>query len=251
MIAIVPLAGPDFDHPALPTLKPMLPIDGVPLVERAIASRRWWRSGELKPSDIIFVLRRTGRTDAFARHLAETYPGCRMVILSDLTQGALLSVLAGAAVVQDLAAPLVIDLIDVLYDSATDLRVDEQFSRPDGPDAIVPVFPSADPAYSYAAIDSGHRAGTRIRRTAEKEVISGWASAGTYIFRNTAVFLAAAGCALVRREANPVNGAWFVCPVINDLIALGYEARIEKVRLVESVSVRLKEMMQPRTAVPA
>lgn len=229
MICVVPLAGPDF-HDARTGVKALTPIDGRPLVRRAIESRPWWRDGALTSERLVFVLRETPQSPDVRDQLADWYPGCRIATVSALTGGALLSALAGLSLVTTWREPMVIDLIDVLFES--DLDGAGRFAADPGLGALAPVFVSDDAAYSYLALDE---AGW-VARAAEKQVISPHASAGCYLFRDAPTFLSAAAHSLRHAEALAWKDALFVCPALNGVIAQGQRVAIEPVREVIAVS---------------
>lgn len=160
MNCIVPLAGPDFFQPSY-GLKPLYNVDGEPLLLRALKSRAWYRSGRLLDPSLVFVLRRIQEAEQFASQLATWFPGSRTVWLSDPSRGALLSALAGSALVERPAAPVVIDLVDVLFDC--DERLFDRCGK--GISAVLPWFQSDDPVFSYAEIAAD---GVSVLRTAEK-----------------------------------------------------------------------------------
>lgn len=215
MLCIVPLAGPDFHDPAY-GVKPFVRVGEETLIEATLGRRAWLRNGQLTPSEIVFVLRNTAYTADAAARLAQMFAGSRFVHLSDGTGGALLSALAGACFAQG-DAPLVVDLADLAFD--TDEGASRRILSPLA-DGFIPWFRSSDPAYSYLRFD-----GDRVIETAEKRVISGFASAGVYAFATASHFLrAAAGC-LSDPGVYQVNGALFLCPAFNVLIGQG--ARIE------------------------
>jgi hypothetical protein len=228
MKAIIPLAGPDFVHP-VHGIKPLWRVDGEPLIKRAITSRPWWQRGLLKPADMVFVLRRCDEAEALSHNLDEWFPGSQRVWLSGLSGGALLSVLAGTALLGTDDAPLCIDLVDLLFDSADPMV--GHFATPNV-GGVAPWFESAEPCYSYFALDdAGH-----VTRAVEKKVISSHASAGTYFFRNTTTFLEAAGHSLRNPSAVAYKGVMFVCPAMNGVIAHGQTVQAVPVTNVRSIS---------------
>lgn len=68
-----------------------------------------------------------------------------------LTQGALLSALAGAAAVPTLDGPLIIDLADIIYSTTAD--PEQLFAEAAGLGAIVPYFMADDPCYSFLRLE--------------------------------------------------------------------------------------------------
>jgi hypothetical protein len=222
---VVPLAGPDFIHPRF-GVRPLFPVEGEPLILRALGGRPWIASGEVRGSDLIFVLRDLAEAAGVRALLADRYPGCRFVALSALTGGALLSAMAGAALVAD-GRRLCIDLVDILFDWPDWTPAAAWPERLGG---LAPVFASDDPAYSYLDLEDG-----RMLRAAEKQVISAHASAGVYLFRDLGVFTAAAAHSLAHRETLAHKGVLFVCPALNGVAAQGLEVRAAPVGGVRPV----------------
>lgn len=228
MFCIVPLAGPDFVHPTL-GIKSLMPIDGEALLRRVITSRPWWRSGDLKSENLIFVLRDLPETTQVISCINDWFPGAQKVILSSLTGGALMSALAGVSLVKDLAAPLCIDLVDIIYETE-ELMVDRFESDEVG--AVVSYFSSQESCYSYFEINGEGL----VIRAVEKQVISDHASAGTYFFRDAATYLKAVAFSLENITELSVNGVLFVCPAINYLMSVGEQVLPIRVSQVKSVS---------------
>lgn len=228
MISIVPLAGPDFVHPTL-GIKPLMLLDGEPLLRRVITSRSWWQSGYLQSENMIFVLRDLPETTQVISCINDWFPGAQKVILSSLTCGALMSALAGVSLVKDLAAPLCIDLVDIIYETQ-ELMVDKFQSDEVG--GVVPYFFSQESCYSYFEINSQGL----VTKAVEKQVISAQASAGTYFFRDTATYLNAVAFSLCHQQDLSVGGILFVCPAINYMVSAGQKIIPIAVSNVESVS---------------
>nr|AGU12316.1 hypothetical protein [uncultured organism] len=211
MKCIIPLAGPDLwteKH----GLRPLVDVNGTPLLEAALRPRAW--AGRLAPDDHIFVLRETtGHADLVA-FLRDGWPGCRIVTLSHLSGGALFSCLAAMALVAADEA-LIIDLADVLF---ADGPADPSALFAEAAcGAIVPVFPSDEPCYSYLKMRDG-----QVSEAREKQVISDNASAGVYMFRSVEIFLRAAAHSIAHRDDLAHKGSLFICPMINGVIADGH-----------------------------
>jgi hypothetical protein len=229
MHCVVPLAGPQLTHPAYGLIA-KYPVEGAPLLRRTIETRRWWKDGRLTAQDLIFVLREGAELRELRAAVTDWYPGCRIVVLSHLTRGALLSALAGTSVVTALDEPLIIDLADILYDTDADI---EACFDDSSVGAIATWFEANDSCYSYFTLGPDGC----VTSAAEKKVISNHASAGTYIFRTASHFIAAAGRSLVdSRDELTVGNALFVCPVLNSIVRQGLKVLALKARNVRSVS---------------
>ncbi len=230
MNVIVPLAGPDFVHPAY-GVRPLFDVNGQPLILAALESRPWVRSGEVSGQDLVFVFRDLPQVAQVRPVLERRFPGYRSVALSEGTGGALLSALAGAALVAD-HRPVCVDLVDILYDWIDWPGV--SLWR-EGLGGVAPSFTSDDPAYSYFEMD-----GERVVRAAEKVVISDRASAGTYMFRDLGVLLSAAGHSFANRATLAHRDILFVCPAMNGVLAHGLDVAAPPVSGVRSVSKLFK-----------
>ncbi|MES1201243.1 MAG: hypothetical protein ABUS57_07310 [Pseudomonadota bacterium] len=226
MKGIVPLAGPDFER--ADGVKATLPVDGEPLLRRAL-DRRAWR-GALRNEDFVFVLRDSPRSRAFAEtDLAAWYPGARRVYLSTSTQGAAFSTLAGLSLIAHHDEPISIDLADILFTGGG--AAIDAFAAPNVGGAAL-VFTSQDPRYSYLRRD----ATGRIVEAAEKRVISDEASAGVYFFRSPDVLLQSIAHSLRARATLTFNGLFYVCPLFNGVLDQGLDVvgvRVEGVRDVK------------------
>jgi len=228
------LAGPDFYDPEY-GVKPFVRIGSETLIEATLGRRAWLRSGDLKSSEIVFVLRSTSHTADAAERLSGLFPGARFVHLSHGTGGALLSAVAGASFAEGKGA-CIVDLADLAFEASDD--VSRRVLGCQTADGFIPWFGSSDPAYSYLRFD-----GDRVVETAEKRVISRLASAGVYSFATVSHFLrAAAGC-LADPQGYAVRGSLFLCPAYNVLISQGCRIEGGEVRDVKAYS---KQFHAPR-----
>jgi hypothetical protein len=230
MICVVPLAGPDVVHERL-GIKALMDIGGRPLVETALTSRPWWRDGLLSAEGLIFVLRRDiDASNQIEEVLRGRFPGARFAWLSGLSGGAIYSALAATALVADASAPLCVDLVDILYES--DAPLADRFVVDPELAGLVPWFPSSEACYSYVRMD----ATGRVWEAVEKRVISTHASAGTYLFRDTATWLDAAAWSVRHRDEVAVKNTLFVCPSFMGLIVGGRKVLGCEVRNAKPIS---------------
>ncbi|MCK4546001.1 MAG: hypothetical protein KAW17_01045 [Candidatus Eisenbacteria sp.] len=138
-----------------------------------------------------------------------------MVVLNGYTDGAVctvlevLSRLEGEFLPED---PLLVHLADVAFRANLECAI---ANLPPHWSGAIPAFPSDNPGFSYLAT----REDGRVTMTAEKEVISNLASAGSYFFRRTREFNEAARSAIAAEEK--VRGAYFMCPLYNHLVRKG------------------------------
>ena len=210
VIGIIPLAGPDIFTPT--GVKPLMLIDGVPILLRTLESRTWVKSGELESKNMIFILQDDSRALPLRKFVATHFPESRTVLLSQYSRGALMSALAGVSLILDFLQPIVVDLVDIIYDS--NFSPTALFANAISTVGILPYFEASDPKYSYLDIQDG-----KVMSTVEKQVISTKASAGTYFFKNLTTFLMAASDSVTHPERHQVNQSLFVCPCFNGIIS--------------------------------
>lgn len=207
MKCLVPLAGPDLWTPQF-GLRPLFPIDGEPLLRQALRGRAW--AYRLASKDYIFVVRDIPEATELYEFLGNEWPGCQIVKIPALVNGAMLSAMCGIAYGQG-GGPIIIDLADILFQHELEI---EQFAY--GTGMIVPVFYSSSPDYSYLKIVDD-----LVVAASEKVVISNHASAGVYIFAGIDVFLSAAAHSLQNPDTVTFKGNFFICPMVNGVIATG------------------------------
>lgn len=210
MRCVVPLAGPDLIT-ARWGLRPLHRLDdGQTVLKAALTSRTW--GSALSGSDYTFVVREVEQLETLRGYLQSEWPGCSIVTLSQVTQGALLSALAGVAFARHDESPLCIDLADIIFDGPENFW--SNWTPTVG--AVTPCFLSEDPDFSYLALHE-----SRVVCAAEKQVISQHASAGVYMFRDAPVFLEAAAHSLRNYDTLSYRSALFICPSMNGVLAQG------------------------------
>jgi dTDP-glucose pyrophosphorylase len=103
-------------------------------------------------------------------------------------------------------------------------------------DAGVVCFDSLHPRYSYARLDDqGY-----VLETAEKRPISRNATVGFYWFKSAGLFLENASRQLLKRAT--VDGKYFICPVMNEVILSG--GLVKAIRIDQDKFVPLKTQRQ-------
>jgi len=228
MRVIVPLAGPDFILPD-GMLKGQINYQGKPLLRHVIDSRPWTNSN----SPICFVLFDSLKTRAFASEcLSEWYPNSSSIFLSKYSRGAALSALAGIGLGQDFSEPVIVDLADIMYKTTLDPVV--CFANSHGIGGIALTFSSSNPVYSYLRLSPMGQ----FIEAAEKRVISEHASAGTYVFRNTAIYLRALAHSLEHESTQTFSNLFYLCPLFNGVLHQGLDVVLEPV--VNVVDIKMK-----------
>lgn len=233
-LILIPLAGPDFYTEKF-GIRPLYPVGKSTLIEHVLASRPWMSSASRTEEQIVFILREEGlHTDEMSSFIKKRFPSADTVILSSLSAGAPLSVLAGISLARNHDEPIIVDLADIAFDMQWDptayFRVNQNV------DAVVPYFSSRDPKFSYLKLD-----GARVIEAREKQVISSNASAGVYFFRDATAYLRAVIYCLQHPGICKVGTALFVCPSVNGLITKERQVHAIEVRNVEPISTLFHE----------
>lgn len=225
MQVIVPLAGPDFVRPD-GTIKALSPFAGQFLLQYVLTSRPW----APEVCGYTFILKDEPLTRNFADHYLNLwFPESTFVFLSSFTRGAACSAMAGVACQRDPHLPLIIDLADIHYSSSLNVR--DRLYQSSLCGGLALTFTSANPVYSYLRFDEIGR----VVEAAEKKVISNTASAGTYIFRNSAIYLSALAHAFENEATQSCNDLFYVCPLFNGVVAQGLDVEVESVHDVQDI----------------
>ena len=190
--------------------KNLVEIDGEPLVQRVVDGL-----GELieRASHAVFLVReeenRRHHTDDVIRLLA---PAAEVIGVPVLESGAACTALHAIGHIGR-EEPLLIFNGDQVLEA--DLpRIVAGFEA-DGLDGGVVTFDAVHPRWSYVRTgDDG-----LVLEAAEKRPISRLATAGTYWYRRGGDFVDGA-MAMIRKDAS-VEGAFYVCPVFNEMILRG------------------------------
>lgn len=231
MRVVVPLAGPDFILRG-GEIKANIKFDKEPLLRRVLASRPWAKA--LTSHDYSFVLFDAPETRAFAADaLLDWYPDATITFISSHTRGAALSALAGMVTVEDMDVHIIVDLGDILYESALDPVV--TFAENSECGGIALTFQADNAAYSYLSLDMSGV----FDQAAEKRVISNNASAGTYIFRDLATYLRALAHGLDNETSQTYRDLFFVCPLFNGVKDQGKRVLLEPVTKVFDVKMEI------------
>jgi NDP-sugar pyrophosphorylase family protein len=215
---VIPMAGRGsrFADAGYELPKPLLPIHGVPMIEVVMRNL-----APAEPHRFVFICRRE-HLDAygFEAGLRAAAPGCEIVAIDAVTEGAACTVLL---------AESAIDPDDVLVIGNSDQWVDRTMDdhlavmRRDDLDGLIMTMTADDPKWSFVELD----ARTRVTNVVEKVVVSDEATVGIYAFARGGDFLRAAKAMIAADER--VNGEFYVAPTYNQLIAEGAAVGIDNV----------------------
>jgi hypothetical protein len=215
---VIPMAGAGsrFAVAGYSAPKPLIKIYAREMIRIVIENLRPSRAHQF-----IFVCQQA-HIDAFdlVPKLGSWAPGCKIVGVDGLTQGAACTVLAARALI-DNESPLMIANSDQFVDDNIDFYLKRmEDSKLDG---MVMTMTAFDPKWSYVALGGDGF----ITEVAEKKVISSEATVGVYNFRHGRDFVSAADKMMVLDLR--VNGEYYVAPVYNLLIETGQRVGIYNV----------------------
>lgn len=212
---IVPLAGPDYID-AKGRIKGENACGEVLFLREILMSRKWFDD---KTNFFTFVFRDHEATRRlYSEQIATWFTNTTALFLSHSTRGAALTALSAIGNITDLSAPLVIDLADIRYDCATN---PVELLRQESVSGVGLTFNSTLPIYSYLLFDDD---GNFIL-SKEKERISTDASSGSYLFKNSLVFVNSLMKVLENYTEYQHNDLMYVCPVFNGLKSQGMSVR--------------------------
>jgi len=209
---VVPMAGlgSRFANAGYTDPKPLISIHGIPMIQVVIDNLR-----PAGPHRFIFICQ-AAHVAAYglASRFEEWTPGCELVELDGITEGAACTVLAARHLLG--ASPLMI----ANSDQFVDVSIDDYIAALGDADGLIMTMSADDPKWSFVGFD----ARGRVERVVEKEVISNEATVGVYNFARGIDFVEAADRMIADNER--VNNEFYVAPVYNKLIAAGANIRV-------------------------
>ena len=208
---VVPMAGRGsrFAGAGYAVPKPLIPLGGRPMISWVIENVR-----PRRPHRFVFLCleEHLATFPEVRRMLTAACPGCGIVTIDEVTEGAACTVLKAREFI-DSPAPLMI----VNSDQYVDCEIDRYLDAGDAPgtDGLIMTFWADDAKWSYCRLgDDG-----AVREVVEKKVVSNHATVGVYNFRHGSDFVRAAEAMIALNLR--VNGEFYVAPVYNQLVATG------------------------------
>ena len=212
---VVPMAGRGsrFAEAGFTDPKPLIPVKGVPMIKLVIDNLR-----PTRPHRFVFICQRE-HVAAYdlERLLGQWAPGCAIVQLDGVTEGAACSVLAASDFLDD--SPLMI----ANSDQYLDIAIDDYLVAMGHGDGLIMTMTASDPKWSFVAVDERGF----VTEVAEKVPISDEATVGVYNFARGRYFAEAAR-EMIAQDLR-VNGEFYVAPVYNMLIAQGAKIAIHNI----------------------
>lgn len=214
MILVVPMAGRGSRFAGQsPLPKPLIPVAGRPMIEWALQG-----TADLQPRLTVFVaLQEHEDQYQIVEHLRAHTPGpCEVVLIPDVTQGQLQTVLAARHLLRDDEDVLVggcdtyvgAGLAAALAGRSPDLQ------------GLISVANLPGDRWSFARTD----ASGRVVEVAEKVRISDHACTGLYWFARADQFVALADAMIARNERT--RGEFYVMPLYQHYIDRGWQVGI-------------------------
>ena len=208
--------GTRFADTGIKTPKPLIEVDGVPMILKAIKSfERLEGRVDLRP---IFIVREEHEKEfGLKTKLAAVVPKAKFAMLDRNTAGAVETCLVAESEI-DVNFPIIVMDCDLCFKSSAYEAPLETMTK-DGVDGLLLFFESKNNRYSYCELNED---GRTVKRTAEKQVISNCALIGAYGFGTGKAFLEA-GKRLVARALDPASGfkEYYVSLLFNFVLEAG------------------------------
>ena len=186
--------------------KPLIPVHGHPMIRLVASNLR-----PNRPYRFIFLcLQEHIEKYQVDRQLKNWEPGCEIVVVDRVTEGAACTVLLAKEFI-DNDDSLMIANSDQWVDTDIDAYLDTMSAL--NLDGLIMTMWADNPKWSFVRFDEQGQ----VTEVVEKEVISNEATVGIYNFRRGADFVAAAERMIERNER--VNGEFYVAPAYNELIS--------------------------------
>lgn len=207
---VIPMAGlgSRFMNAGFTDPKPFIRINGVPMIELVIRNLR-----PSCPHRFIFICRQMHleRYD-FRRRLQELAPGCEVLGVPGVTEGAACSVLLASDFI-DNQQPLLI----ANADQWVEVNIDDFLAQAArcNTHGLIMTMPANSPKWSYVKRD----AAGNVCQVVEKEVVSDEATVGIYHFGHGRDFCAEARTMIAADERS--MGEFYVAPVYTRMYQAG------------------------------
>lgn len=218
---VIPMAGRGsrFADAGYTVPKPLIPVHGVPMIELVVDNVR-----PAIEHKFIFICQKD-HIDRFAMkaELERIAPGCEVVEIPGVTEGAACTVLLAEQYI-DNDYPMMIVNSDQFVCYPIDDYLDAQH---DGADGLIMTMIAADPKWSFVRLAPDGE----VLGVVEKQVVSNEATVGIYNFRKGSDFVRAAKAMIAKNLR--VNNEFYVAPVYNELIEEGKRISLCNIGSVE------------------
>lgn len=213
---LVPMAGAGsrFSKAGYTFPKPLIEIDGKPMIQLVIESLG------LNANYIFIVQKEHQKKYNISSILKILCPGCKVIFLDKVTEGAASTSLIAKKYINN-SNPLLISNSDqfIEWDSS---KIMYKFYNKKIDGGIL-VFDSIHPKWSYAKVGKNGF----VNGVAEKKVISRNATVGVYYWKKGKDYITYAEKMIKKNKR--VNNEFYICPVYNEAIVKNKKIIIEKV----------------------
>ena len=202
-------AGSRFAQEGYKDPKPLIPINGVPMIKVVIDNLK--TNGDCH---FIFICQKK-HVEAYGlrEKLTDWAPGANLLEIDGITEGAACTVLMAESLINN-ENPLMIANSDQFIDADINTYVEQMGSN--NFDGLIMTMTANDPKWSFIDINEQGL----VTRVVEKEVISNEATVGIYNFKQGKDFVNAAHRMIAFNDRT--NNEFYVAPVYNYLIKEGY-----------------------------
>jgi dTDP-glucose pyrophosphorylase len=215
---VLPIAGRGsrFAEAGYALPKPLIPVYGVPMIEVVV--------NNVRPScahrfTFVALQEHLDHTD-MKPTLQRIAPGCNIVPVTQVTEGAACTLLLARDVINSDDA-----LMTVNSDQYVDVGIDDYLATMDREkaDGLIMTFWSDHPKWSYCRM----RADGTVSEVVEKQVVSNEATVGIYNWRRGKDFVWSAE-EMIRRNLR-VNGEFYAAPSYNLMIERGQKLVVHNI----------------------
>lgn len=208
MNIVIPMAGRGsrFAKAGYQLPKPLIDICGHPMIEYVV--------NNIRPKcehRFIFICQEEHLEKyGLQRKLTQIAPGCIVVTIDHITEGAACTVLLAEKYIDNDDSLMIAN-----SDQYVDTDIDAYIAAMEGHDGLIMTMPSNDPKWSFIKYDKQGL----VTLVKEKEVISDQATVGIYNYRHGKDFVRFAHQMIDRNIR--VNNEFYVAPVYNEMIESG------------------------------
>lgn len=207
---VVPMAGRGsrFRDAGYELPKPLIPVAGKPMIQVVIENVRPAQQHRF----IFLCLDEHLEKYGLEQKLASWAPGCVIVPVGEVTEGAACTVLLARSLI-DTPDPLML----ANSDQYVEIQIDDYLASMQSGDAdgYIMTMEADHPKWSYVGFDPAGK----INRVVEKEVVSREATVGIYNYARGADFVKFAE-QMIAKDIR-VNNEFYVAPVYNEMLAAG------------------------------
>lgn len=207
-------AGSRFVKEGYKDPKPLIPINGIPMIKVVI--------NNLRPQKVahrfIFICQQAHiESYGLVQKFQSWAPGCEIVALNGITDGAACTVLAAREFIDNEDSLMIANSDQYVDTNIDDYLLEISKGQLDG---LIMTMKANDPKWSFVSLsDEG-----LVEQVIEKEVISDEATVGIYNFKAGKDFVRAADQMIINNLK--VNNEFYVAPTYNQLIEQGMKVGI-------------------------